>query len=292
MPRSAATFADLGGERAVERLGDGAEVGAGSPKSRANASGNTTRSLPSGVSSASRARFAAGSRVDASCTRVTCIPSVPRAGGWPRLRDSSGGLRRRGAGRRSGRAARRRGQGRPGVAGRDPARPRPARRRRGRGGRGGRRRVPHVPAAGRRFTRRGARRRTAARLAGARWPASGRARCTGLPRWSCVLAVDMPHVTRRPWPPGCAAAEGPRRRVPGRRAGGRTWPGGDGVGARRRTARPVEGAADACGSGEALDLADVPALGREAGDVDSWADLAEVADGLDGSPTGFARLGP
>ena len=40
---------------------------------------------------------------------------------------------------------------------------------------------------------------------------------------------------------------------------------------------------------EALDLADVPAHEAEAGDVDSWADLAEVLAGLD---AGFARLDP
>jgi molybdopterin-guanine dinucleotide biosynthesis protein A len=43
---------------------------------------------------------------------------------------------------------------------------------------------------------------------------------------------------------------------------------------------PVEGAAMR-GLWEALDLADVPALEAEAGDVDSWADLAEVLAGLD-----------
>src|SRR4051794_27690959 len=55
----------------------------GAPKSRANASGKTTRSPPAGVSSASRARFSAGSRVDASWTSVTSIPPVcpPRGPG-------------------------------------------------------------------------------------------------------------------------------------------------------------------------------------------------------------------
>ena len=43
---------------------------------------------------------------------------------------------------------------------------------------------------------------------------------------------------------------------------------------------PVAGAAMR-GLWEALDLADVPALEAESGDVDSWADLAEVLAGLD-----------
>ena len=41
-----------------------------SPKSRANASGSTTRSVPSGTSSASRSRFVAGSSPEASWTRA------------------------------------------------------------------------------------------------------------------------------------------------------------------------------------------------------------------------------
>src|SRR4051812_3651445 len=46
------------------------------PKSRANASGSTTRSAPSGQSSARRDRFTTGSRSEASCTRATRSASV------------------------------------------------------------------------------------------------------------------------------------------------------------------------------------------------------------------------
>ena len=99
------------GERAVERLRVRREVGPGSPKSRWKASGNTTRSVPSGVWAATAARLSAGSRVDARCTSATRSVSVT----LPRVRLRGSGhvhqRRRRRACRGWRRAARRRRQG-------------------------------------------------------------------------------------------------------------------------------------------------------------------------------------
>ncbi len=96
-----------------------------------------------------------------------------------------------------------------------------------------------------------------------------------------VVAVDMPAVTAETVGRLVAAAEG--------REGAVLVDGGRPHLAMAVTASaldavrpdPVEGAAMR-GLWEALDLADVPALEAESGDVDSWADLAEVAEVLAG----------
>jgi molybdopterin-guanine dinucleotide biosynthesis protein A len=96
-----------------------------------------------------------------------------------------------------------------------------------------------------------------------------------------VVAVDMPAVTAETVGRLVLAAEG--------RDGAVLVDGGRRHLAMAVTARaldavrpdPVDGAAMR-GLWEALDLADVPALEAEAGDVDSWADLAEVAEVLAG----------
>ena len=96
-----------------------------------------------------------------------------------------------------------------------------------------------------------------------------------------VVAVDMPAVTAETVGRLVAAAEG--------RDGAVLVDGGRRHLAMAVTATaldavrpdPVDGAAMR-GLWEALDLADVPAVEAEAGDVDSWADLDEVAEVLAG----------
>ena len=95
-----------------------------------------------------------------------------------------------------------------------------------------------------------------------------------------VLAVDMPAVSAATVGRLVAAAHGRDGAV--LVDGGRPHLAMAVTAAALDAVRPdrVEGAAMR-GLWEALDLADVPALEAEAGDVDSWADLAEVFAGLD-----------
>ena len=123
------------------------------------------------------------------------------------------------------------------------------------------------------------RRGTPVHLAGPRGRRSGQTH--GTTPLVVVVAVDMPAVTAETVERLVAAAEG--------RDGAVLVDGGRRHLAMAVTAAaldavrpdPVEGAAMR-GLWEALDLADVPALEAEAGDVDSWADLAEVAEVLAG----------
>ena len=108
-----------------------------------------------------------------------------------------------------------------------------------------------------------------------------RRNCTGLARWSWCWPSTCPRSRRRPSGAWWRRREG--------RDGAVLVDGGRPHLAMAVTAAaldavrpdPVEGAAMR-GLWEALDLADVPALEAEAGDVDSWADLAEVAEVLAG----------
>ena len=98
------------------------------------------------------------------------------------------------------------------------------------------------------------------------------------PRLVGVLAVDMPRVT--------ASTMRRLREASGGRDGaflvdgdGRRQLAGvlDAAPARRRTARPGGAARDgAAPPARPLDLAEVPAIGDEAVDVDSWADLRDL----------------
>ena len=278
MPRSAATLAASVANGPSSGSAASLRSEPGSPKSRANASGNTTRSLPSGVSSASRARFAAGSRVDASCTRVTCIPPVwtpvgtrvclaGRAGKTPGVDFDAVVLA-------GGRAER--------LDGADKA---------------------ALDVAGATLLDRALRAVVGARTV----VVVGDERPTDVPvLWTrerpayggpvaaayagrdvlvdpdlvVVLAVDMPAVSAGTvgrlvdaalGRDGAVLVDGGRRHL----AMAVTAAAFDSV-----RPDPVEGAAMR-GLWEALDLAEVPALEAEAGDVDSWADLAEVLAGLD-----------
>jgi len=96
-----------------------------------------------------------------------------------------------------------------------------------------------------------------------------------------VLAVDMPAVTAGTVRRLVAAVEGRDGAV--LVEGGRRHLAMAVTAAALEAVRPdqVEGAAMR-GLWAVLDLADVPALEAEAGDVDSWADLAEVAEVLAG----------
>ena len=95
-----------------------------------------------------------------------------------------------------------------------------------------------------------------------------------------VLAVDMPAVSAATVGRLVAAAHGRDGAV--LVDGGRPHLAMAVTAAALDAVRPdrVEGAAMR-GLWEALDLADVPALEAEAGDVDTWSDLAEVLAGLD-----------
>jgi molybdopterin-guanine dinucleotide biosynthesis protein A len=96
-----------------------------------------------------------------------------------------------------------------------------------------------------------------------------------------VVAVDMPAVTRETVARLVTASEGRDGAV--LVDGGRRHLAMAVTAAALDAARPdrVEGAAMR-GLWEALDVADVTALEAEAGDVDSWADLAEVSEVLAG----------
>ena len=196
VPRSAATWPASVANGPSSGSASGARSEPGSPKSRANASGSTTRSVPAGGGPRAGPRFSAGSRPEACCTRRrTCAPGCHRApvlaGRLARL--PRVGLRRRACwpavGPRGSTAPTRPPME---VGGPDPARAvlwalvgRP-------GGRGGRRRAcrPSRPVT---FVARGARRGWAGRGAAGR--ARRRASARPPPDLVVVLAVDMPLVT-------------------------------------------------------------------------------------------------
>src|SRR4051794_36616307 len=78
VPRDFATRSTsvVNGPSSGSAYGDTSEPA--SPKSRAKASGSTTRSAPSGTSDSRRSRFSVGSSDEASCTSTTCMaPSLP-----------------------------------------------------------------------------------------------------------------------------------------------------------------------------------------------------------------------
>ena len=176
----------------------------GSPKSRANASGKTTRSLPSGVSSASRSRFSAGSRVDASCTKVTCMaPVCPRCqtGRRPVVFDA--------VVLAGGRATRLGGADKAAPRGRRPDPPRPRTRRRRRRRTGSSSSATTAPTA------------SDVTWVRERPPYGGPVAATyagvdalrpGTRTWLVVMAVDMPDVDRRSRPAVDDAGDGGRRR--------------------------------------------------------------------------------
>ena len=80
VPRSRAAFSTASANGPGSGSANGLTSEPGSPKSRANASGRTTRSASCGTRSASRARLAAGSSPDASWTTATrsSVASVMR----------------------------------------------------------------------------------------------------------------------------------------------------------------------------------------------------------------------
>ena len=284
------------GRRAARRTAPRSEPG--SPKSRAKASGKTTRSAPSGTADASRSRFCAGSSDDASCTSTTCMApachrpataTAARLAGW--------------SGRRwSCRAARRRGSA-------GPTR-RPSS-------------TPAAPCSSTPSTRSPApsevvvvgpavadvppgdlrprdRRRVAGPLAGL---AAGVAALAGShDRWSwcwrstCLTSppTPSPGCWRRPrtWtPPGWPTRTGRRQLA------GVVRPCARPAARATRTALPMRRLMD-----RAAPSATWPRSGREADDVDTWADVRgcpatdtvprhEAGSDLKDSPA-FARLGP
>ena len=285
VPAAARSAPELGGERArpaARRTARG--------RSRARRSrGRTPREAPRGrcrrraASSSSAARFSAGSRPEARCTRRTRSCRAPVSHATPRVPAEvpdcdrererrrtlggvvlTGGTRRPLPGRRQGLDGGRRA---------DPARARP------------RRRSPRC----REVVVVGDEVLTSRPVTFVREDPPGGGPAAGLlagltrfpaaPRLVVVLAVDMPLVTtatvRRllPRPPGRRRAARRRRRptpVPLR-----------GLPHARRCSPPRRRwrSSTACrcaGSSRTLELAEVPALAAEARDVDTWDDLREL----------------